>query len=65
VTRTLALNGVGTYWRTYVEDGEKSYWTHHTVSLSEFSAHTELPLGRISVSGQPFLLMFSSIPGKT
>ena len=61
-TGTLALNGIGTYWCTYVEDGDTSYSSHHAVSISEFSAHTELQLGRILVSGPPFLSVSNYFP---
>ncbi len=62
---TVSLDGSGTYLCTYVEDGDKLYLSHHTVSISEFSAHTELLSGRIWVSGhQPFLsLLVMAVPG--
>ena len=55
---STTLHGNGTYWRMYAEGGDKSYLSHHTVSISQFSAHTKLLSGRISVSGQPFPLLF-------
>jgi hypothetical protein len=55
IMTTLALDGNGTYWCTYVEDGDKLYSNHHTVSISKFSAQTDLLSRRIWVSGQPFL----------
>ncbi|KAI9452417.1 hypothetical protein BJY52DRAFT_1418696 [Lactarius psammicola] len=36
--------------------GDKLSLNRHTVSISEFSAHSGLQSGRISISGQPFLL---------
>src|SRR6266702_1583148 len=61
---TVSLDGSGTYLCTCVEDGDKLYLSHHTVSISKFSAHTELLSGRIWVSGQPFLSLFiMAIPG--
>ncbi|KAH9065042.1 hypothetical protein EDB87DRAFT_1187070 [Lactarius vividus] len=47
--------GNGTYWRVYAKDGDKSYLSHHTVSISKYSAPSALLSGRISISGQPFL----------
>ena len=67
VMRTpFALYGNGTYWRMYAKDGDESYLRHHTVSISKFSAHMELLLGRIWVSGQPFpslLIIVVPLPG--
>ena len=59
---SLAVCGIGTYWLTYVEDGDKSYLSHHVVSISTFSAHLGLLSGRTSVSGQTFrsLLIMTS-----
>jgi hypothetical protein len=51
-------NGNGTYWRMCAIDGDKLYLRHHVVSISAFPAHAELPLRKIWVSGQPFLLMW-------
>ena len=51
----IAPYGNGTCWCMYANDGDKLYLRHHTVSISKFSAHTEL-LSGIWVSGQPFLL---------
>jgi hypothetical protein len=59
----FAPHGNGTHWCTYVEDGDWSSLRLHTVSISKFSAHTELLSGGISVSGQPFLsLLIIAIP---
>src|SRR6266702_104951 len=64
-TTPRPLYGSGTYLCTYVKYGDKSYSHHHTVSISKFSAHTKLLSGRISVSGQPFLLLLIiAIPGE-
>ena len=51
---SLAVCGIGTYWLTYVEDGDKSYLSHHAVSISKFSVHLGLLSGSTSVSGQTF-----------
>src|SRR6266702_3897846 len=53
ITATLVASyGSGTYYRCmYAKDVDKSYLHHHTVSISKFSAHTELLSGRISVPG--------------
>lgn len=40
------LLGSGTYWRTYVKDGDESYMHHHAVSICNLSAHEERLLGR-------------------
>src|SRR6266702_5229983 len=52
---TIPAYGNGTCWCMYAKDGDKSYLRHHTVSISEFSAHTTLLSGRMLASGQPFL----------
>src|ERR1700744_3741242 len=48
-------HGDGTRWSTYVKDGDWSSLDLHTVSISNFSAHTELLSGGISVYGRLFL----------
>ena len=52
---TLVMSGIGTSWCTYVEDGDRLYLRHHTVSILKFSVQTKLQSGRIWVSGQHFL----------
>ncbi|KAH9064999.1 hypothetical protein EDB87DRAFT_1182836 [Lactarius vividus] len=52
---TIPAYGNGTYWCMCAKGGDISYLHHHTVSISEFSAHTTLPSGRILASGQSFL----------
>ena len=54
-TTLITVYGNGTYWCTYVEDGDKSSLSLHDVSNSKFSANLELLSGRICVFGQPFL----------
>ncbi|KAH9065043.1 hypothetical protein EDB87DRAFT_1597420 [Lactarius vividus] len=46
-TTPVVAYGIGTYWSTYVEDGDKLHLSHDTVSFSRFSANTALLLGRI------------------
>ena len=55
ISATFAPYGIGTYWCTYVEDGDRSYSPHHIASISTFAVHTELLSRRIWGSGQPFL----------
>src|ERR1700761_8834150 len=63
-TTPLALYGNGTYLCMYAKDGDILYLHHHTVSISKFSAHSELLSGRILASGQSFLLsLIITIPG--
>ena len=45
----LTLYGNGTCLCTYVEDGDKSYLHHHTVSISKSSANAVLFSRRISI----------------
>ena len=51
----------GIPWCMYAEDGDKSYSSHHTDSISEFSANLEVLSGRICVYGRPYLSL-SNIP---
>src|SRR6266702_7027290 len=61
----ITAHGNGTYWRTYVKDGDKSSLHHHAVSTSEFAAQTKLLSRRTWVSGQPSLsLLIMAVPGK-
>ena len=63
-TPTTPTSGSGTFWCMYAEDGDKSYFPHHSVLISEFSAHLEQVLRRISLSGQSFLSTLNiTIPG--
>lgn len=50
----------GTPWCMYVEDGDKSYSSHHTDSISEFSANLEVLSGRICAYGQHYLSLSST-----
>ena len=58
----FTLYRIGAFWCTYVEDGDKSYSSLYTVSISEFSAHIGLLLVRISASDQPSLSFLSYSP---
>ena len=62
-TPKLTLHGNGIYLCTYVEDGDRSYLGHHSVSICKFCARPELLPARLWVSGQPFLslLIFASM----
>src|ERR1700691_1041146 len=64
-TTPFDLYGNGTYWFMYVEDGDKSYSHHQTVSSSKFSAHPDVVSERISISGQPFPSFFFYISSRT
>src|ERR1700761_6593569 len=46
--------GNGTYWCMCAKGGDISRLHHHSVSISEFSAHRALLLGRVWISGQSF-----------
>jgi hypothetical protein len=54
--------GIGTFWCMCAKSGDKSYLPHHSVSIYEFSAHTELLSGRIWIFGQPFLFILNISP---
>ena len=51
----LALYGIGTDWCTSAKDGGTSYLRPRAVSISKFTARTELLSGRIWVAGRPYL----------
>ena len=58
ISPAFTLYGIGTYWCTYVEDGDRLYSRRHIVSISKFSVHAEHLSRRIWVSGRPFLSSF-------
>ena len=43
----FSFHGHGTYWFMYAKDGDQSYSRLHSVSISEFSAETELLSARV------------------
>src|SRR6266702_1874729 len=58
-------SGSGTYWCMYATGGGKSFLHHHSVLISDFSAHTKHLSGRVWVSGQLYLSSLTMTVGGT